>query len=320
MAHALEMVNGQAQMAYAGETPWHGLGVRVSNDLTPEQMLEAAGLDWSVEAVPLFAEVGDQRLETGHSALIRDRDQRVLDVITNDWNPTQNIEAFEFFNDFVAAGDMSMETAGSLKDGNVIWALAKVSESFELFDGRDRVDAYLLFTNPHQYGKSIDVRFTGIRTVCWNTLTLALQTRSKSVVKVSHRRKFDGDVVKETLGITKDKLGKYKEMAEYLSQRRFDSENIVEYFQRVFPVVGAKSGPKKKELSKSAKSALDLHLHAQPGAELGEGTFWQAYNTVTYMIDHVLGRSQDTRLRSAWYGAGSDIKVNALELALEMAK
>ena len=29
MAHEIEMINGVAQMAYAGETPWHGLGVKV---------------------------------------------------------------------------------------------------------------------------------------------------------------------------------------------------------------------------------------------------------------------------------------------------
>jgi len=43
MAHELEIVNGVAQMAYAGETPWHGLGAQVSNDLTPVQMMDKAG-------------------------------------------------------------------------------------------------------------------------------------------------------------------------------------------------------------------------------------------------------------------------------------
>ena len=32
MSHEVET------MAYAGETPWHGLGVPVSNELNPEQM------------------------------------------------------------------------------------------------------------------------------------------------------------------------------------------------------------------------------------------------------------------------------------------
>ena len=31
MAHELEIVNGQAQMAYVGDVPWHGLGTKVEN-------------------------------------------------------------------------------------------------------------------------------------------------------------------------------------------------------------------------------------------------------------------------------------------------
>ena len=319
MAHMLEIVDGKAQMAYAGDVPWHGLGVKVSNDLTPEQMLKAAGLDWTVDPVDLFAEVGGNRLATGHRALVRSSDQRVIDVITDDWNPVQNSDAFEFFNDFVAHGDMSMETAGSLKDGKIVWALAKVKESFDLFGGKDRVDAYLHFTNPHQYGQSIDVRFTPIRVVCNNTLTLSLNTKSKNMVKVSHRRQFDGNQVKEALGVAKQKLAKYKEMAEFLSQKRYNNENVVDYFKRIFPVLTTKADSK-KELSNSAERGLDIvKFDSQPGAEYGKGTFWELFNTVTYMTDHEIGRSADARLTSAWYGANKNLKTKALELAVEMA-
>ena len=57
MAHEIEMVNGVASMAYAGEVPWHGLGKKVLPDLTPEQMLEEANLDWTVSKVPAYATV-----------------------------------------------------------------------------------------------------------------------------------------------------------------------------------------------------------------------------------------------------------------------
>lgn len=319
MAHMIEMIDGQAQMAYAGDVPWHGLGVKVSNDLTPEQMLKVAGLDWTVDPVELFAEVGDRRLATGHRALVRSLDQKVLDVITDDWNPVQNQEAFEFFNDFVAAGDMEMETAGSLKDGKIVWALAKVKESFELFGGKDKVDAYLHFTNPHSYGQSIDVRFTPIRVVCNNTLTLSLNQKSKNMVKVSHRREFNADEVKEALGVAKEKLNTYKEMAQHLSRKRYNDESIVDYFKRVFPVLTTKT-ESEKILSKSAERALEIiNFDDQPGAEFGKGTWWEAFNATTFMVDHEIGRSADTRLTSAWYGANRNLKTKALETAVEMA-
>ena len=312
MAHMIEMLDGKASMAWAGETPWHGIGTKVPNDLTPDQMLKAAGLDWRVTPVPAFAEIGGKQVSVGHSALVRDIDNKILDVITDDWIPNQNETAFEFFNDFVAAGEMEMHTAGSLKGGQLVWALAKVKDAFELFNG-DTVESYLLFTNPHKYGWSIDVRFTPIRVVCNNTLTLSLNTQSSKIVKVSHRREFDGDVVKETLGVAKEKLAKYKEMAAYLGSKRYNDENIVDYFKRVFPVSGAK-----KEMSKNAEIALEI-MDQQPGAEFAEGTWWQAFNAVTFMTDHVIGRSADNRLQSAWYGANKNLKTKALETAVEMA-
>ena len=87
MAHMIEFLDGKASMAYAGETPWHHLGTKVSNDLTPNQMLKAANLDWKVNPVPAFAEIGGKQVDIGHSALVRDVDNKILDVITNDWVP-----------------------------------------------------------------------------------------------------------------------------------------------------------------------------------------------------------------------------------------
>jgi phage/plasmid-like protein (TIGR03299 family) len=310
MAHMVET------MAYAGEVPWHGLGVRVPSDLHPTQMLEKAGLDWTVRKVPAYAEVAGERVAVGRSALVRNSDDSILDVVSDDWNVLQNHEAFEFFHDFVANGDMEMHTAGSLRDGQLVWALAKVNDGFELFKG-DQVDSYLLFSNPHRYGWSIDVRFTPIRVVCNNTLTLSLNTSSKNFVKISHRRQFDGDMVKETLGVAKEKLVMYREMAEFLGGRRYTGPKLVEYFKKVFPVAG---GPeKKKEMSISASKALDV-VHTQPGANFAEGSWWSAFNAVTYMIDHKLGRSQDNRMTSAWFGNGKKVKADALELAVQMAE
>ena len=316
MSHEIEFVDGKAQMAYAGEVPWHGLGTLVPNDLTPVQMLDAAGLDWEVEKIPAYAQVGENKIAIGHSALIRKSDNKLLDVVSNDWNPVQNQEAFDFFNEFVMAGDMEMHTAGSLRGGQIVWGLAKVKESFDLFKG-DRIDSYLLFSNFHRYGFSTDVRFTPIRVVCNNTLSLSLSSNVERMAKISHRRLFKPEKVKEMLGIATEKLAKYKEMATFLGSKQAKGEDVVEYFKRVFPVSGSNEH-KKKEVSKNAALALDI-LNTQPGHEFGEGTWWQPFNAVTYLTDHLAGRSADTRLTSAWYGSNKNLKTKALELAVEMA-
>ena len=179
MSHEVET------MAYAGELPWHGLGVEVHNDLTPQQMMQKAGVDWEVHEVESYVEFKGDYLPTGQKSLIRETDGKILTNVGKDWHPCQNETAFEFFNEYVLAGDMEMHTAGSLRGGQYVWALAKVKESFDLFGG-DQVDSYMLFSNPHVYGKSIDVRFTPIRVVCNNTLTFALDQASQRAIKVGH--------------------------------------------------------------------------------------------------------------------------------------
>lgn len=323
MAHELEIAeNGEVSMAYVGEVPWHGLGKRVPADVSPEQMLKAANLDWTVEKRPLFFDSKGGKVLTKSNALVRSTDEKVLTVVSNDWNPVQNQEAFTFFNDFVSAGDMEMHTAGSLKEGKIVWAMAQIKDSFELFGG-DKVEGYLLFSNPHEFGRSIDVRFTPVRVVCNNTLTMALDAGAQHFVKINHRAIFNADKVKETLGIAKDQLQRYKEQAQFLGQKKYKKETIVEYFNRVFPTLSKDEfrtqDITKIPVSRHAEDALAV-LHTQPGAKFAEGSWWQAFNTVTYMTDHKLGRNTDTRLTSSWYGQNRVKKEKALDLAIEYAE
>lgn len=313
MAHELEIKNGVAQMAYVGELPWHGLGVQVDPDIAPVEMMKAAGLDWRVQELESFVEFDGNKVPTGQKALVRETDGRVLTQVGKNWHPVQNEEAFNFFNDFIEAGNMQMHTAGSLKDGEIIWALAKVDDDFELFNG-DKVESFLLFSNPHQYGKTIDIRFTPIRVVCNNTLTLSLNTKSETAVRINHRSAFDAEAVKETMGIAHFKMNQYKDMAAFLGSKRATDAQMKEYFGALMGM----SNKNKTELSRTAQRTLEV-VQTQPGANFAEGSWWSAFNAVTYMTDHELGRTADTRLQSAWYGVNRNLKTKALELALEMA-
>ena len=319
MSHEVEIIDGQAQMAYAGELPWHGLGTKVASDLAPSQIMQQAGLDWSVEKETMTTASGVE-IE-GKKALVRSSDSKVLDVVGDNWNPVQNSEAFEFFSEYCLAGDMEMHTAGSLKGGQMVWALAKIKESFDILGG-DQVDSYLLFSNPHKYGKAIDVRFTPIRVVCNNTLSMSLGQNVANSVSLNHRTAFNPDSVKETLGIASEKFAMYKETAEFLASKQFSMDSLIQYYNDVFPRTykGKKEVSVKdfSDLTNNAQKAFSF-LETQPGAEFGAGSWWSALNSVTYLTDHQMGRETDSRLTSAWFGANQTRKVKAVEKAVEFA-
>lgn len=315
MAHELEMINGEAQMAYRASQgkPWHGLGVPVSDDMTPMEMMKVAGLDWEVEKVDTFYRYKGDNHRTGQQALVRSTDGKILTQVGPGWNPVQNSEAFDFFTDFVKAGDMVMDTAGSLKDGQIVWALADVRDGFSLFNGDD-VRGYLLFSNPHQYGKAIDIKFVMERVVCNNTLAVALNEKNQPSVRVNHRSQFDANKVKEILGLSHNKVEKFKEAAEFLGSKQYDRAQLERFFGKIF----GESSREDKVLSRTAERAMEI-VENQPGDHFRPGTWWNAYNAVTYLTDHELCRSQDTRLTAAWFGGNAKRKVDALDIALEMA-
>ena len=309
-------------MAYAGQSPWGDIGTQVSNDLSPQQIMEKADLNWSVDKVKTYADYQGEKIPTGLEALVRSSDNKILTQVGKNWEPCQNETAFEFFNEYCLEGGMDMESAGSLKGGKMVWALAKIKESFDVVKG-DQVDSYLLFSNPHEYGKSIDVRFTPIRVTCMNTLAMAIKGSAVNGMKVNHRKAFDPQIVKETMGIAHEKFEQYKEVAKFLSKKRFDAQSLIQYYNEVFTrtykgkdevIVSAYD-----DLTTNGQKAFDV-LQSQPGANFAQGSWWQALNSVTYLTDHVMGREADSRMTSSWFGANANRKAVAVSKAIEFAE
>jgi phage/plasmid-like protein (TIGR03299 family) len=321
--------------AFSGqrEAIYHGLGVEVPPDLTPRQIQQAASLDWGVVRQPLYRQMGMEDdgvtpiMElTPQFALARDIDNRVLSYIPGSWNPVQNDEAFDFFNEVVEAGDMHMSTAGSLRNGEIVFAMAKVNDGFEL-PGGDRIDGYMLFSNPHTYGASVNIRFTPTRAINGSSLVVSLRGTQGNFVKANHRSLFDTKKVQRALAFHKDTMARYREQAFFLASKRYNDTDALNFFKEVFPAQGLKGEDDKLSLPGSRALAL---LDTYPGARLSHGTYWQLLNAALYYVDFESGRkpkdssgvlsARDTRLQAAWFGQGAVIKANALAVAMRMAE
>lgn len=332
MAHMVET------MAYVGEVPWHGLGTNVPDGINVEEMLKVAGLDWRVNREPLFT--AGPELDNGsheyqamdsHFALRRDSDQSILGICGKDYTPIQNHEAFTVFNQFVEAGHMKMETAGSLRGGRDVWGLARINAGFELAGG-DEVKGYLLLSKPHEWGRALRVFFTPIRVVCNNTLTYAMTTRGDDA-RVSHIQQFTADTVariNEALGVSPELMVRYKEQAEFLAQKRAKTFDVQKWLGEIFDPKALESVKALEDAGKetnvidfgstNAKLAEEA-IYTSPGFDLpsARGTWWGAFNGVTFMVDHMSGRTNDNRLEQAWFGSKAALKRKALTKALEYA-
>lgn len=313
-------------MAYTNEEPWHGLGHYVADAPNVSRMLKLAKLDWSVERRPMMAGTFDSEGKAsfltgvnvpGYSALVRDSDNAVLDVCGSKYVPIQNKEAFEFFVEFVEAGDAKMETAGSLRGGRYVWGLANLQKSFKL-KGKDEVKGYILVVCPHQVGKSLIVKFTTVRVVCNNTLTLALRDASDTF-RMSHRRAFDEVAIgraKSTLGIAREQMDQFEENARKLKAKSMARDDVIAALAAVYQP-DEKLADLVRDFDSLAtprmKALMDINERA-PGAD--PTTAWGVLNAVTYYSDHVASRTADKRLTNAWLGRTAKQKEEAFELLM----
>lgn len=326
MAHQIETI------AYAGETPWHGLGVRVEPTLTAGEMMRVAELDWTVSKRKLSYKVGkdSRRALPDRFAVVRDSDDQFMGLSAGRYVPLQNADIFDFYHRFAMHAGMEMHTAGSLLDGKFIWALAKVGDSFELAGG-DKTEGFLLMMNSHEPGRAAVVQHTSVRVVCMNTLGMALSS-GKNAFRFPHVVAFDDDVKKaaqEAMGLSNERLQHHRRAAEHLAGVKVSQEVAESYFRAVFkldPVslqVRALADGAEEAAQRESRvmPKLRLALESGPGADLpsARGTAWGALNAVTFVVDHQVGKDREKVLRDNWLGYRGEVKRRALDLALQLS-
>jgi phage/plasmid-like protein (TIGR03299 family) len=238
MAHCIEHDDS---VVYVGETPWHGIGEQVSADLTPEQMMTAAHLDWRVCEYSLGIQSQKQGMSEvyrpigdGWKALVRSTDGKILDVVTQDYQSHQNQQICELARQVFDAGGMTMETAGSLEGGRVIWFLAKLDAEFTLPNSTDTTTMYTLFSTGHKSGFATQLDLTAIRTVCKNTMRMARGENGKGGdgakygrFRLIHSARWTPEHAARAVEVAKagrDALEAYRVKAEMLAGCKWDNE------------------------------------------------------------------------------------------------
>ncbi len=286
------------------------MGVEIDNNLSSREMLYKAKLDWEVSKIP------SQRPKT-HG----------------------NQETIRFFKGFFEAGEAPIETIGSLDGSRIIWGLARLNVNFTL-PGEDEVKGYILLASRDENREKIEVKFLIVREGCYNMLPI--DSKAKPRVKNIFRRtfnqafsltnqmpqKFDDEMNRKTnamVTLGREAVSAFENDAKRLADKAVDEPTAWRFMLNVFqsetiPDISTLELNALKELAESnTKLAMNAFSQA-PGQQLASTnkTAWGLLNAVTYTIDHQLGKSQDSRLRQAWFGANAKLKKQALDLALAL--
>ncbi|MDO3621714.1 DUF932 domain-containing protein [Ralstonia pseudosolanacearum] len=314
-------------MAHVGETPWHGLGNQLAANQPLEVWARQAGMDWRIEEaeVRFVSGMAGSTLGSIHAfpeqkVLYRSDTKAPLSVVSRRFQVVQPAEIIEFYRDLVECSGYELETAGVLKDGKKLWALAKTGQSATL-KGRDRVNGYLLLATACDGTLATTAQFTSVRVVCNNTLAIALGD-STGAVKVPHRSQFDAQAVKRQLGIAVSSWDAFMARTKALSECKVNDTAAEAFFRRVltYPATGANT-PVPATNDSAVKAVQELFAGRGKGADMvsATGTAWGLLNAITEYTDHHRrARSDDHRRDAAWFGQGAAIKQKAWDEALRL--
>jgi phage/plasmid-like protein (TIGR03299 family) len=339
MAHRIDFSRGFAALAYRGETPWHGLGQRMQPGASLDDWQTAAGMDYRIcRAVVRFATARDgagnpMDLRTMADRIVNFRSdtKAPLAVVSDEYEPVQPRECLEFFRDLSEAMGFQLETAGVLFGGRRYWALARVTSDVAIRDPADKVGGFCLISTSADGSLATSARFTTVRVVCNNTLSLAAGKNAKRAeFTLTHRAKFDADAAKAALGIlrpdeTREQFAASMELFRRMAATPLGGFDMADLTLRAFGYKPEEMSAKELTEAADRRAVKAVGTMAATGRGLAGGrlagagaTAWGWLNSVTQYVDHhAQARSRDNRLDSAWNGKGDNLKRRALELVTE---
>jgi phage/plasmid-like protein (TIGR03299 family) len=331
MAHEITKSD---HLVLTGHGAWHGLGTVVESAPTPQEALQQARLNWTVEQWPLQAEcpTGVRAIDS-HVLNVRSDTHGSLGVVGVGYRPVQNAELAEFVSALGSTGPVKIESAGSIRSGKRVWFLAR-GESIWVSNS-DEVKPYLLVANAHDGTLSVVCQPTTIRVVCKNTLHASLRQGERSALTVRFRH--EGiiadklDDARRALGIFTAAREQFARQAEYLQGKAMNREELQRFWLDVYaatmePIPAHPTTQQEERAVRQAQQRLAQwasNFDQDRARVHGPASAWTALNAVTKWFDHERpvrapseGARHDSRIYNNLWGESSLAKVKAMELAL----
>jgi|SRR5579872_1305796 len=321
MPDEISIVDGIAECAFASKPAWHGLGDVLDHAPDGATMRRKAHLEWSVEMQEVQTAGGVKIPDT--FATVRTDTGAVLGVVGSRYQIVQNSDAFDFLDSLLQDGVMKYESAGALRGGRIVWALARLPSVDEIAEG-DNSLRYVLFTTSHDGSASIHAIPTSVRVVCANTLRIAtagdigFRHTGNVASKLEEARRY--------LSQFDSEFTLYRDKARILAQRRYTPAQAKEYINTLFPEVSAEESKRGHTIRENRVEEVRQNFaNNRQRLPSISGSFWALFNAVTETIDHSVKSQRldhagrETKMLSVIDGNGADFKSRAFDLALQMA-
>ena len=307
-------------MSILAKTPWTQLGQKLQGDSIKsiENAITSANLDWQAEKVKLITE--DTHSKTDAYAIRKSDDKSILGVVGHRYTVLQNKEAFSCFQDFLNAGEATLDSAGSFEEGRIVWILAKINRDPIVVAKDDEILKYILLSHSHDGKMSVRFGFTPIRISCQNTLSMAHDKDISKLIRIRHNSQVHRNLsdISSIMNVANQEFEASGERYKYLATRTINRSDLMRYIKIVLEVDETVGMTKMEEASLSDIMFKFENGYGNDNKAIA-GTWWAAYNGVTEWLSHSKGRNTDSRINSLWLGNAAVMNHKALDLAVQMA-
>ena len=300
---------------------WSKVGKSVEECRSMEQVLEASGLDYTVEMRPVFMNAGPVDMTEAMAAIpnrfvtVRTSDNHPYDVVSDKFEIIQNRDAFDFVN--YMGDELTFEKAGETQSG-MVYIIGKLPEVSILGDA---FTPYVLFRNGFNGKTKITAAISPLRIVCQNQFNFAFKNTANAIT-IRHVRNAEAKLeeARETLRMTADYMEQLTLMAERFAAMKISGPQMGRVVKYLFPIPEDTSiNPFKRKNLEDQRAAF-LAAHEQEDNRNFRGTAWGLVNAYTDFITHKepAGKRED-RFEGKFVSTTFKVAMNPIIDAIEAA-
>lgn len=314
------------------EPPWNTLGESVKGCFKMQDILERVpDMGMEVEKRQLFTELnGDYQLVDSWGIFRTDND-KFLGSVGNQYTVIQIAQAFDFVDTLLENIEGAhYDTAGLLYGGEQFFLSATIPYSIAPDRApEDKTHCYLMFTSSHDGSLSATTKLTTVRTVCYNTLAVALKGQGYGTLKVRHSKGGQDklDRAKRLITGVTQSVETLKDKFNILANRKVSANQNTAIMNKIFGDDWKDSTQKRNQVERIATLFDSNDNGAFPEIKdsaysmLQSITNWVDHDRAVRKTDRVNDLNENQiRTQNAVFNGGDALKQQALEVVLAATK
>ncbi len=243
------------------EVPTSGIGVDISNCSSLEEVLYRTGLDFKVEAEPVYQKRNGYFEEVPKfRGITRSDTGKVFGYTTSHYHTVQNRDAFSFVDNLLLEG-ATFDKAGAMHGGQLCW-LQMRAPRMEI--NGEEFDPYIFLSAGHDGKAGINWNIGTFRAMCCNQIKLVMRD-AKFRGTISHKGNVEWKLAeaKRVMEGSRNYLEGFRKVCEELRDKTFEKREISQMIDILIPQDEKETDTKKIEnIQKQREHLAYIYLQA----------------------------------------------------------